>query len=162
MGVREELSYLQQNYCCLFNRGVSPSVSSSDVTSDSTPTDVTINRYAVTVNIQPTKLINKRQWKLYSSDDQRKIMMRIERAIRVKNPSIILNEIHYEECPVLKQQHFHCLYTMPPEYVSVLETYYDRVVGSTGKQVKPWRHLVIKLITYEQGWLDYIRKDKIE
>lgn len=153
MGVKHELSYLQNKYKCLFNRGVSPSVSSSDVTA------TTAIPYAVTVNIQPTKLINRRQWKLYSSDQQRQILMRIEKSIRTKNPSIVLNEIHFEECPILKQQHFHCLYTMPPEFTTVLETYYNRVIGSTGKQTKPWRHFVMKPVDNVKGWVDYIRKD---
>lgn len=135
--------------------GVSPgSVSSSDVTLSNDS-----GYYALTVNIQPTKLMNKRQWKLYSADDQRKILTRIEKAIRVKNPSIQLIELHFEECPILKQQHFHALYSFPNEFSTVLETYYQRVCGSTGKQTKPWRHAILKTVDDKAGWLVYIRKD---
>lgn len=134
---------------------VRTSVSSSDVTLS----DNTNDYYAVTVNIQPTKLMNKRQWKLYDADNQRKILTRVEKAIRVKNPSIQLVELHFEECPILKQQHFHALYQFPAEFSSVLETYYQRVCGSIGKQTKPWRHFVMTTVDDKAGWLMYIRKD---
>ena len=128
-----------------------------DVSPDVSPSDVT--HYAVTVNIQPTKLINNRQWKLYDADKQRQILTRIELSIRKKNPSIQLIEMHFERCPILMQQHFHCLYKMPESFTSVIESYYKRVIGSTGKQTNAWRHIILKTVYNVEGWLDYIRKE---
>lgn len=116
--------------------------------------------YAVTVNIQPTKFINKRQWKKYSADQQKAILTRIERSVRTKNPSIVLKALHFEVCPTLFNIHFHAMYQMPNIYQVVLETYYDRVVGQPqGKQTKPWRHFLMEEIYDRKGWLEYITKD---
>lgn len=147
---KEELSFLQSKMPCLFRRGVSPGVS---------PSDVTLYGYAITVNIQPTKKMNNRQWRKYDSSEQIKILGRLESALRSKNPTIKLKEIHYETCPKLKQIHFHALYEMPEIFVSTVEAYYDRLCGSTGIQTVPWRHLVVEQVYDRQGWLDYIRKD---
>lgn len=124
-------------------------------------TDSTVH-LAVTVNIQPTKKMNKKQWRYYSADQQRQILMRIEKFIRTKNPSITLKEMHFEECPVLKQQHFHAWYVMPSDFQTVLETYYNRVCGSSGDQTQPWRHYVAKQVFDQPGWLKYIRKFKTQ
>lgn len=120
-------------------------------------------RYAITVNICPNKLMNKRKWRLYSQDDQRRILSRVEKSLRVKTPSIKLIKINYEVCPTLKQVHFHALYEMPTEYMNELETYYQRVVGMpeiNGDKNKQWRHLVTKPIFSEEGWIEYITKDE--
>jgi len=129
----------------------SESVSSSDVSN-------TALSFAVTINIQPTKFMNKRQWKLYDHDQQRRILARVELASRKKTPSIILKELHYEKCPKLGNIHFHALYTMPPEFMSQLEAYYARVVAATGEQINPFRYMDVQQVYDEQGWLQYIRK----
>lgn len=129
------------------------SVRTSDVHIDGT------SQFAVTVNIQPTKHMNKRQWKKYEPAEQIKILGRIEARLRKDNPSIVLKEIHYETCPTLKQIHFHALYEMPQIFQTTMEAYYNRVCGSTGEQTKPWRHLAIEPIYNRKGWLEYIRKE---
>lgn len=117
-------------------------------------------RWAITVNIQPTKKMNGRQWKLYSAEKQTAQLSRIEAALRKKTPSIKLIELHYETCPVLKNIHFHALYEMPEEFKSELECYYKRICDSSDdKTLVPWRYLDISPIKNEQAWLDYIRKD---
>lgn len=141
-----------------------PLFKQSRKTQGASPSDVysnmdTITSFAVTVNIQPTKHMNKRQWKKYEAADQIKILGRIEARLRKDNPSIVLKEIHYETCPTLKQIHFHALYEMPRIFQTTLEAYYNRVCGSTGEQTKPWRHLTIEPVYDREGWLKYIRKD---
>lgn len=140
----------------LFNRRISAKgISPSDAYSS---TD-TITSFAVTVNIQPTRHMNKRQWKKYEPAEQIKILGRIEARLRKDNPSIVLKEIHYETCPTLKQIHFHALYEMPRIFQTTMEAYYKRVCGSTGEQTKPWRYLDISEIRDKEAWFKYIRKD---
>jgi len=114
--------------------------------------------YAVTINVQPSRLMNKKQWRNYTQDQQTSQLTRIEQAIRRDNPSIVLKKICFEICPVLQQVHFHALYEMPPLFRSVLESYYERVLGSTGVQTNPWRHIALEEVYNEQGWIDYITK----
>jgi len=124
--------------------------------------DDATRKYAITVNICPNKLMNKRKWKLYNHDQQRQILTRIEKASRVKNP-IILEKLNFEVCPVLNQIHFHALYSMPSEFLSGIEAYYQRVIGMPeikGEKSKEWRHIVSKPIFAEKGWTDYISKDE--
>lgn len=118
------------------------------------------NDYAVTVNIQPTKFMNKRQWKRYTHDQQRAILSRIEKKFRKDMPTIELVELHYEICPTLKNIHFHALYKMPVNYCTTMETYYTRICSSEDEKTKiPWRFLDIREITNRTGWLEYINKD---
>lgn len=121
-------------------------------------------RYAVTVNIQPTRLINKRQWKLYDHDKQRAQLTRMEASIRRKTPSIELLEMHFEVCPVLKNIHMHALYKMPRIFVVELEAQWNRMVGSiiNEKTTQPFRHLDIKEVYDEEGWVKYIKKDMLK
>lgn len=124
--------------------------------------DDATRKYAITVNICPNKLMNKRKWKLYNHDQQRQILTRIEKASRVKNP-IILEKLNFEVCPVLNQIHFHALYSMPSEFLSGIEAYYKRVIGMPdieGDKSKEWRHIVTKPIFAEEGWTKYISKDE--
>lgn len=120
--------------------------------------DVQYKRYAVTVNIQPTKLMNKRQWRKYSPVQQTGILSRVEKALRNKNPSIRLIELHYETCPTLKNIHFHALYEMPEEFMAEVETYYNKFTHVDENTVEPWRTLDIVEVHNERGWLEYIRK----
>jgi len=132
-------------------------------------------KYGVTVNVQPTRYINKRQWKKYTHDQQIKILTRMEASIRRRTPSIKLIELHFEVCPTLKNVHFHALYEMPVFYVSELEAQWSRLVGniitsrSKTDQLSLWRYLDIKEIKPrlnsdgnpdEADWLAYIRKDE--
>lgn len=118
------------------------------------------SQYAITINPQPTKLLNRKMYKQYSHEQQRSILTRIESALRRNNPSIVLLELHYEICPILKQVHFHALYSMPPIFVSTLETYYKRILDSSNsKTLVPWRFLDIQPIYNQCGWIQYIRKD---
>jgi len=114
--------------------------------------------YAVTVNIQPTKLINKRQWKLYNHDKQRSFLTRIEAKLRQQNPSIELIEIHYETCPTLNNIHFHALYRMPKIFISTMQNYYKTFSSTDNKTKEPWRHILVEDVYDKEGWLAYIRK----
>jgi hypothetical protein len=117
--------------------------------------------YAVTVNVSPFKVMNKKLWKTYAHDDQRKILMRIEAAFRKKTPSCILKELHYEVCPSLDNIHYHALYCLPdPQFVSEMTTYFDRICSTTDTKTRvPFRHINIQEVYDEPTWLLYIRKD---
>lgn len=121
----------------------------------------TLRQWGVTVNIQPTKTMNKRLWKNYDNDKQREILNRIETKFRRDTPSVKLIELHFEICPTLKNIHFHALYEAPVLFRSEMETYYKRVCCSDDEHTKvPWRYLDIKeIIGGPAEWLEYIRKD---
>lgn len=125
--------------------------------------DVTLQNtvwYAVTINPQPTKLCNKRQYRKYTDDQQIGILTRMEAKLRRENPSIELVELHFEKCPVLGQMHFHAKYSMPAIFVTTMENYWRRVLDSSDSKTKiPWRYLDIQLVYNDQGWLEYIRKE---
>lgn len=121
--------------------------------------DATYKRYAVTVNIQPTKMMNKRQWRKYDSVQQTGILQRLEAALRRHNPSIKLIELHYETCPNLKNIHFHALYEMPEEFINEVETYYNKFTSTDENTKTPWRTLDISEVMSEAAWLQYIRKE---
>jgi len=126
-------------------------------------------KYGVTINIQPTRHINKRQWCKYTPAQQTSILTRMEASIRRTTPSIKLIELHFETCPIVKNIHFHALYEMPQEFIHELECQWNRLVGtivnkhtSTDKHTV-WRHLDIKEIYGgEDEWLKYIRKDAMK
>lgn len=117
--------------------------------------------FGITLNIQPTKLMNKRPWREYTHDEQRAILMRIENAFRRKTPACVLLEIHFEICPKLKNIHYHALYKMPPIYVNEIHCYFKRICCAQDSNTRePWRYLDVKpIIDGEQQWLNYIRKD---
>lgn len=119
------------------------------------------NKYAITVNIQPTKRMNKRHWRLYSHAQQKAMLGRIEARFRLLNPSVKLRALNYEVCPVLNQIHYHALYEMPFNYKWEMETYYKRICDATdGQTTIPWRYLDIRPIDSEAGWLQYIQKSQ--
>jgi len=120
--------------------------------------------YASTVNIQPTKLMNKRPWKKYNHDDQRKILMRVEASFRRKYPTVELIELQYEVCPKLKNIHYHALYLMTDDEEHELYNYFKKICCSEdAKTLIPWRFMYNKIIPKNimdiQGWLDYMRKE---
>jgi len=121
----------------------------------------TLRQWGITVNIQPTKKMNKRLWKLYDHDKQRDILNRIESKFRRDTPSVKLIELHFEVCPTLKNIHFHALYEAPVLFRAEMETYYKRVCCSDDEHTKkPWRYLDIKeIVGGSDEWLKYIRKD---
>lgn len=128
---------------------------------EDTATESPTRHYAITVNIKPTQHMNKRQWKLYTADEQRRQLLRIERSLRTKTPSIELKEIHFEECPKLHNQHFHALYKMPPMFKAELQAYYTRVCNKG--DVTGWRVLDCQLLEDDESvkrWEEYIRKDE--
>jgi len=117
--------------------------------------------FGITVNIQPTKKMNKRYWKLYTADKQRDILARIEAGYRRVTPSVKLIEIHYEVCPKLKNIHFHALYEAPILFRDDIKAYYKRICCSQDEKTeKPWRYLDVKRMRGgNKEWLIYIRKD---
>lgn len=119
-----------------------------------------VNKYGITVNVLPFKLMNRKRWFTYSHDKQRDILSRIEAKFRRDTPSVKLIELHYELCPSedkFHNIHFHALYEMPSMFVAELETYYKRVCFDSSN--KNWKYLDIKLINNEDAWIKYIRKD---
>jgi len=125
-------------------------------------------RYAVTVNVQPTRLMNKRQWKLYTHEQQRGQLFRLEGHLRKLYPNIELIEIRFEICPTLKNVHFHALYNCRKADTHDMITYWQSRVGTiktkTTKDDKfsVWRHLDIQEVYDNQGWLLYIQKDALK
>lgn len=122
--------------------------------------DCTIQQYCVTVNPNPSKKMNNRMYKLYSHDQQRAILCRIESAMRRDNPSIKLIEIHFELCPVLQQQHYHALYSMPFSFESTMENYLSKRISDKTEAKVPWRPIDIMVCNNRKEWLKYIRKDQ--
>lgn len=123
-----------------------------------------MKKYAITLNIQPTRYMNKRQWAKYTHEQQKGILTRVEGALRRNNPSIVQEKIMFEVCPALNQIHFHALYSMPAIYKVELEAYFQRVCGSivtkkTDLTKEQWRHLNVQEVYDEQGWIKYISKD---
>jgi len=124
------------------------------------------NNYKVTINVQPERKMNNRQWKLYTHDKQREILARIMNAFIRDNATVGLFEMQFEECPGLKQIHLHALLSMTKVESDRFISYIDRTCGSTYKDSfkgTKWRHIDCQVIpdTTEdvKGWLKYIRKD---
>lgn len=124
--------------------------------------DVILNStyYAVTVNIAPNKHVNKKRWHTYTHDKQRSVLERLEASFRRKTPSVVLHKIVFENCPVVKNVHFHALYEMPPLYESTLRNHWvvfdDNNNSNDAKS--DWRHLDIRPVHNVKGWLEYISK----
>lgn len=112
---------------------------------------------ACTVNICPDKFLNKKRWKTYTHEEQRKILFRIERSMRTKTPSVKLHKLIYEVCPQLNQIHFHALYECPTIYESTINNFWR------DKKYNPsddWRICETKPIFNYDGWFKYIHKDQ--
>jgi hypothetical protein len=143
----------------LFNNLTRPESDSSESGSFNDVTTLTEQKIAVTVNISPNKLMNKKVWKTYSHDKQRLILAKLEAHFRRVTPSVRLVRIEYEICPTVKNIHFHALYECPLNYESTIECYWMRISNTDKKTITPWRHLDIQNIYDEKGWLHYISKD---
>lgn len=115
---------------------------------------------AVTVNISPSKLINKKVWKYYTHEKQRGILTRIENRFRQVTPSVLLRKIYFEECPKAGVMHFHAWYCLPREFVSEMEVYWERHNYKNAETKVPWRIIETKEIWDEAGWTNYITKDQ--
>lgn len=116
--------------------------------------------YGITVNCRPGKIMNKRQWRLYSHDQQKSQLLRIEAASRRGRPIDCL-QLNFEVCPNLDQIHFHALYRMPESELTHLWEYYKRIMGTKVPETKPWRYLDIKCIKDgPENWIKYITKDQ--
>jgi len=116
--------------------------------------------YGITVNCRPGKLMNKRQWRLYSHDQQKAQLLRIEAASR-RGRKIDSLKLAFEVCPNLNQIHFHALYRMPASELHHLHDYYKRIMGTKVPETKPWRYLDIKVIHGDpENWIKYITKEE--
>jgi len=122
-----------------------------------------LKHFAVTVNICPTKKMNNKLWRTYTHDKQRDVLLRVEGAFRRKTPSVELKEIRFEECPTLKQIHYHAHYVMPKEFEYEMFNHFKRICCSQDEHtLKPWRFIAIKELPRDADvtrWEDYIRKD---
>jgi len=120
--------------------------------------------YIVTVNPAPNKLLNRKKYRLYSEEQQRAMLLRIEAALRRDNPSIKLLELHFEKCPSSGMVHFHALYNMPILFESTMVNYYNRIMSMVDSNTtgEPWRHLDIQICNNKSAWLQYIRKDSVK
>lgn len=122
-------------------------------------------KYAITINISPFKLMNKKRWFTYSHDKQRAQLSRIESKFRELTPSIKLIKLVYEVAPAVnncekfRNIHIHALYECPEEFKSEMETYYNRICKDPTNN---WNHLKIDDIYDEAGWYNYITKDMVE
>lgn len=115
--------------------------------------------YAITINIKPTKYMNNKQWRNYDHDNQIKILERIEQRFIRDHPSIKRVKLVFEECPTLKNMHFHALYEMVPLFVCEMEAYYDRICNGDNIETRnKWRFMDSQEIYDMQGWLTYITK----
>lgn len=112
---------------------------------------------ATTVNICPNSFMNKKRWSDYDHDQQRNILRRIEKAFRVKHPSVELLKMAFEICPTLDNIHFHCLYKCPLIFKSTIENYFKKYSPKKGGDT--WRTVIVKEIFDEEGWIKYISKD---
>lgn len=124
--------------------------------------DDSVIRYAITVNISPFHILNRKRWFTYKHDHQRNHLARLEQKFRDQTPSAKLIELHYEVCPTedeFHNIHFHALYEMPAEFRAELETYYQRACKTERSK---WQDLCIKPIFDQDGWLTYIRKDALK
>lgn len=118
--------------------------------------------FAITINLSPFKLMNKKRWFTYSHDKQQSILTRLENKFRQLTPSIKLQKLVFEiapavnNCDTFRNIHIHALYQMPEMYVSEMETYYNRICNDPTNN---WKHLKIDKVFNEKGWIDYISKD---
>jgi len=115
--------------------------------------------YAVTVNIKPNKVMNRRRWKLYNAEQQRALLTRLEASFRKDTPSVVLKKLTFETCPSNGNIHFHCLYQCPKIYESSIINYWNEKVDGNDLETKvPWRHIVVEECYDTKGWIQYISK----
>lgn len=114
---------------------------------------------AVTVNIKPNKVINRKRWKMYTYDQQVKHLSRLETFSRKDIPNLQLKKIVYEECPTAKQMHFHALYEGTVLQMKEIINWWDEKVDGNDLNTKiPWRHVDVQEVFCLEGWLEYISK----
>lgn len=117
----------------------------------------TIN-VAFTLNVNPAKKVNGKRWASYSHEEQRAIINRLELKLRIKNPSIKRCEWVFEQGDVKQQIHYHALYSLPKDYVSVLETYFSRIFDY---EPSNWGTVDIRPLLYQEdiaNWITYMYK----
>lgn len=111
---------------------------------------------AVTVNPDPYVLMNKKKYSSYSHDKQHDILRRIEAALRRTYPDIKLVEIQFEECPTLKQIHFHALYSTPAFMHCEMSNFWKTRICRTNSP--SWTYIKSEIVYDKTGWINYIRK----
>lgn len=117
-------------------------------------------QYAVTVNIRPNKLINKKPWLSYTAPEQIAILERIHLAFERDHPTVTRVALHYETCPIVSNIHFHALYLMEEHMAIPMRKYYERICDADDKKtLSHWRSIDMSLIISYECWLKYIRKD---
>lgn len=119
--------------------------------------------YAVTVNIKPSKLMNRRRWDMYTHDKQRAMLTRLERNMRKGIEGLFLKCLHFEVCPRLRNIHYHAWYgttLCDLDVIGRIRAYWDKHTGDSITTIIPWRIVVIKEIFDKRGWLEYITKDQ--
>lgn len=118
---------------------------------------------AVTVNIKPNKLINRKRWKLYTADKQQQLLSRFESFSRKDIPDLKLLKIVYESCPVQKQIHFHALYEGYQFHQKLIKDWWDEKVDGNDLNTKiPWRHIDVQEVYCLEGWIEYISKGETQ
>lgn len=121
-----------------------------------------IVEWAITINISPHKLMNKKRWWTYTHQEQQEVLFRMERASTKGTPVNCVKAV-FEVCPKLKQVHMHALYEMPRRmgYEKVIKEWWDDRVSTTDKNtIIPFRHFDCREIYDRAGWEKYIMKDQ--
>jgi len=122
-------------------------------------TEEMVTCLAVTVNIKPNKVMNRRRWKLYNNEQQRALLTRLESSFRKVTPSVTLKKLTFETCPSNGNIHFHAMYECPKIFESTIINYWNEKVDGNDLETKvPWRHIVVKNVFDKKGWIDYITK----
>ena len=114
-----------------------------------------VSHYLVMVSPAPTKIMNNKQYQLYSHDQQTAMLRRIENLLRKNNQSIELKDIEFRIDDQSKQICFYGLYKITFDFIEVIESYFDRICGDLDSNNK-LMHFSCQLIHDEQNWLDYI------
>lgn len=125
--------------------------------------DVSINEattmIACTVNIKPNKIMNRRRWKTHTADQQRASLTRLEQAFRKVTPACKLMKLTFEKCPSNGHIHFHAMYEAPAIFMTTIENFWNEKVDGNDLNTRiPWRHVIVKNVFNQQGWIDYITK----
>jgi len=121
-----------------------------------------ICEYAITINISPHKILNKKKWQFYSHQKQQEILFRME-ASSLRNTPIKCIKAVFELCPTLKNVHMHCLYEIPINmgYEDHIKEWWDKRISTTDENtIIPFRHFDCRNIYDRDGWNKYILKDQ--